>query len=112
MLEAGKALAVTKWKERSLAARRELGISPGHNPWTEQKSVRLRGLSGTEREKDVLNIAFAQALAHHPDVSAKDLVKGLWCDVSQNCDGASGIVLKHHASPQALVPIHLKRIAP
>ena len=55
-------------------------------PWTSRAGVQLRGLCGLERELDVLNIAFMQASSDHKDCSTSELLKNLWCDVSQSCD--------------------------
>ena len=78
--------AAPKWKSRSAVARSALGISASYKPWTSRKGLELNGLTDTERVPDVLDIAFQQARVDHALLSEPDLLRNLWCDVSQNCD--------------------------
>ena len=85
LLEQVKAsVAPAKWKARSVAARASLGMPATAKPWT--KDASLRGVPPGERVRDVLDIAFQQATLHHPGMDRKELLKNLWCDISQNCD--------------------------
>ena len=75
-----------KWHARSVDERRRLGITLLHAPWTSRRGVSLRGLTGLPREKDAIDIAFAQAQKASAGVAPLDLAASLFLDVSQNCD--------------------------
>eukprot|EP00971_Amphidinium_carterae_P197934 3928275-Amphidinium_carterae.3 len=51
------------------------------SPWCSRHS--LRGLRATEREKDVIDVAYKQAQRDFP---GEDVSTDLWCDVTQSCD--------------------------
>ena len=48
--------------------------------------MQLRGLTPLARERDAIDVAFAQAAAANPGKTKKEIAKSLFLDVSQNCD--------------------------
>ena len=81
----------SSWTERSADPRFKLGLPPRSGtyrwaPWTGRHDIRLRGLSRTDRCKDVLDVCFAHMCKKSPNVDVETLVRGLWANPGQNVD--------------------------
>ena len=79
------------WTERSADTRFKLGLPPRSDtsrwaPWTGRHDIKLRGLSGTDRCKDVLDVCFAHVCKKSPSVDVETLARGLWANPSQMVD--------------------------
>ena len=89
--KAARSKAYLSWTERSADTRFNLGLPPRTDsvkwaPWTGRGQVKLRGLSPTERCKDVLDVCFAHACRKMPGASVETLKKGLWANPGQHVD--------------------------
>ena len=56
-------------------------LPAGASPWSSQAA--LRGLPDSERQRDVLDVAFLIARARNPQATTKELVRSLWANPSQ-----------------------------
>ena len=64
--------------------RHNLEIPAASTPWTGRDDVTLAGLAESERQKDLLDIAFVTAQQRGPPgVPTKELIKNLWANPSQ-----------------------------
>jgi hypothetical protein len=49
-----------KWEDESMAERERLGVPAQLSPWTGRPEVQLRGLMGTQREKEIIDLAWCR----------------------------------------------------
>lgn len=73
-----------QWQRDAMAARRALNVENDFMQWIVGGRAELRGLSGTEREVETINIVWMKAcMAKGATFHDMTVAKGLTCDVSQ-----------------------------
>ena len=82
------------WRDEARAVRINAGVSLDCKPWTQRPGVRLRGITPTERNLEMIDIQYicqndrlknsAPADAEEFWMPNQQIVKGLACDQSQN----------------------------
>ena len=76
----------SRWRSRSVDARRARKLPSDSKLWTSRPEVKLRGLPDSQRQRDYLDVLFGSAVVQNPGVDAASLAKNLWGDPSQNVD--------------------------
>ena len=77
----GRYADMKKWEAHSAETRLKHGVPADARPWTE--SAGLLGVPHTARVLDLLDTSFAVARLRNPGIARKEIVKGLWANVSQ-----------------------------
>ena len=91
----------SRWRSRSVDARRAHKLPSDSKLWTSRPEVKLRGLPDSQRQRDYLDVLFGSAVVQNPGVDAASLAKNLWGDPSQNVDR---IPKKHKKGVGTLTP--------
>lgn len=71
------------WKSKCAKFRDLHKMPAGTAPWTTRTGVRLRGLLGSARQRELLDIIFIREQQRLPKLTTRELVKGLYANVSQ-----------------------------
>jgi hypothetical protein len=71
------------WRAKSAIVRDALKLPPGSKPWTSRPEVKLRGVADSERQRDLLDVAWADSRNKNPGLASSELCKILWANPSQ-----------------------------
>jgi len=73
------------WRRHSSRTRTDLGAPRRSFEWTSKPHLRLVGVPESERQRDLLDVAWISRLKEAtPSETEVDLRKGFWCDLSQS----------------------------
>ena len=74
------------WQGKSLDTRRKIGMSGSDNFYSRCFSPRFRGMTNSERQRDVANVCLYAAHTRYPTIPLDQLVCRLWCNVGQSVE--------------------------
>eukprot|EP00959_Pyramimonas_sp_CCMP1952_P451644 9456451-Pyramimonas_sp.AAC.1 len=100
-----------KWQNDEKKALQSMGFQFNPRPWTCRAGVSLRGLSGTFRERSIIDICWLRAAKrtgkHYLDETIR---AGLFCDPSQTLQRAGDVGLRTQCQKSTKYSYELDRV--
>ena len=74
-----------RWRSNSAKVRGRMGLAAGATPWTWRAAVHVVGCTPSERQRDLLDVAWVARRSAFPDTAlTREIRKSWWVNLSQS----------------------------
>lgn len=73
----------SKWKQNTAKVRTSFNLPGDSAPWTRRKQFTIAGCRPSERQRQIIDVAFSVRRNTMPESTTAEVAKGFWANVSQ-----------------------------